>query len=300
MLFEAFKRMREERPGDPAFLVSSGDRSLPINWRQFTDDIDIVVRLVGQYAPGERVMLLGENSYEWFVAHVSIVFAGATVIPTDVNMTAQEIADRIRFTGASVLVYSALYAEKAHEVRSLVPGLMTGGFGPLKTERFIDRVRGLFKPVDSIWSRDSIETGHISMIVFWSVSTMLWFCPMIPFPMDAGSATSRPECLPSASAFSVAALITFSAASGEYSAIEANPKVPRLFTRALIPDASLRAFCTRLPLRRTTRRVRPGRRDPDRRHRPARGTCAHPPARRRRALPAAAAAASPGPPMSEE
>ena len=171
MLFEAFKKMREERPGDPAFLVSSGDRSLPINWRQFTDDIDLVVRLVGQYAPGERVMLLGENSYEWFVAHVSIVFAGATVIPADVNMTAQEIADRIRFTGASVLVYSALYAEKAHEVRGLVPGLMTGGFGSLKTERFIDKVRGLFKAQDSIWSRDGIETGHISMIVFTSGTT---------------------------------------------------------------------------------------------------------------------------------
>ncbi len=50
MLFEAFKRMREERPGAPAFLIASGDRSLPINWRQFTDDIDLVVRLVGQYA----------------------------------------------------------------------------------------------------------------------------------------------------------------------------------------------------------------------------------------------------------
>ena len=171
MLFEAFKRMREERPGAPAFLVASGDRSLPINWRQFTDDIDIVVRLVRQYAPGEKVMLLGENSYEWFVAHAAILFAGATVLPTDVNHTAQEIADRIRFTGASVLVYSALYVEKAHAVRKLVPGLMTGGFGSLKTERFLDKIRTLFKPKDSIWNKDSIDTSRVSMIVFTSGTT---------------------------------------------------------------------------------------------------------------------------------
>jgi len=172
MLFEAFKRMREERPGDPAFLVASGDRSLPINWRQFTDDIDLVVRLVGQYARGEKVMLLGENSYEWFVAHAAIIFGGATVLPVDVNMSAQEIAARIRFTGASVLVYSALYSEKAHEVHDLVPGLKTGGFGSLKTERFLDRVRTLFRPKeDSIWNRDGVDTSGVSMIVFTSGTT---------------------------------------------------------------------------------------------------------------------------------
>ena len=171
MLFEAFRRMREERPGDPAFLVASGDRSLPINWRQFTDDIDLVVRLVRQYAADEKVMLLGENSYEWFVAHAAILFAGATVLPTDVNMSAQEIAARIRFTGASVLVYSALYSEKAHEVRLLVPGLKTGGFGSLKTERFLDGVRRLFKPADSIWKRGGVDASRVSMIVFTSGTT---------------------------------------------------------------------------------------------------------------------------------
>ena len=171
MLFEAFKRMREERPGDPAFLVASGDRSLPINWRQFTDDIDLVVRLVRQYAPNEKVMLLGENSYEWLVAHAAILFAGATVLPTDVNLTAREIADRIRFSGASVLVYSALYGEKAHEVRALVPGLKTGGFGSLKTERFLDGVRRLFRPADSIWKLDKVDVSRVSMIVFTSGTT---------------------------------------------------------------------------------------------------------------------------------
>lgn len=171
MLFEAFKRMREERPGDPAFLVASGDRSLPINWRQFTDDIDIVVRLVGQYAQNEKVMLLGENSYEWIVAHAATMFAGACVLSADVNLSAAEIAERIRFTGASVLVYSALYVEKAHAVRALVPGLKTGGFGSLKTERFLDSVRRLFKSSDSVWKKGSVDTSRVSMISFTSGTT---------------------------------------------------------------------------------------------------------------------------------
>ena len=170
-LFEAFKRLRREQPGAPAFLVTSGDRSLPICWRQFTDDIDLVVRLVRRYAPGEKVALLGENSYEWFVAHAAIMFAGATVIPVDVNLTPEEIAARIRFTDASVLVYSALHCEKAHAVRALCPDLKTGGFGSIKTERFLDKVRGLLQPQASVWDADGVDTSRVSMIMFTSGTT---------------------------------------------------------------------------------------------------------------------------------
>ena len=41
-LFEEFKRLRKEHPADAAFLLTSGDRYLPITWRQFTDDIAII------------------------------------------------------------------------------------------------------------------------------------------------------------------------------------------------------------------------------------------------------------------
>ena len=171
MLFEAFKKMREERPGDPAFLITAGDRSVPINWRQFTDDIDLVVRLIRIHAPGAKIGLLGENSYEWMVAHAAILFAGATVVPIDVNLTAEEISERLKFTGSAALIYSALYDEKAHAARALTPGLITGGFGSLKTERFLDKVRGIFAPKDSIWNEERVATEQTSMLVFTSGTT---------------------------------------------------------------------------------------------------------------------------------
>ena len=170
-LFEAFRRRRRESPDAPAFLVTSGDRSLPISWRQFTDDVDLVVRLVRKYAPGEKVALLGENSYEWIVAHAAILFAGATVIPLDVNLGPDEIAARIRFTGASVLVYSALHCEKARAVRELCPGLKTGGFGSIKTERFLDKVRSLLQPQESVWDAPPTDASRTSMILFTSGTT---------------------------------------------------------------------------------------------------------------------------------
>ena len=178
MIFEAFKKMREERPFSAAFLVTSGDRALPISWRQFTDDIDIVVHLIKTYAPGAKFGILGENSYEWVVAHAAVLFSGAVAIPVDPNLSAQEISERMKFTGAVALVHSSLYEEKAHEAGKLTPGLVVAGFGTIKTERFLDRLRGAFGMGDSVWQNDHLEldedsTGEpqTSMIVFTSGTT---------------------------------------------------------------------------------------------------------------------------------
>ena len=66
MLFEAFKKMREERPFSAAFLVTSGDLALPIAWKQFTDDIDIVVHLIRTYAKVKEI--LGADADKTLVA----------------------------------------------------------------------------------------------------------------------------------------------------------------------------------------------------------------------------------------
>ena len=178
MIFEAFKKMREERPFSAAFLVTSGDLALPITWKQFTDDIDIVVHLIRTYAPGAKVGILGENSYEWVVAHAAAVFSGAVAVPVDMNLTAQEIAERMRFTGAVALVHSSLYEDKAREAGKLTPGLVVAGFGTIKTERFLDKIRGAFGLSDSIWQNDHLDldedsTGEpqTSMLVFTSGTT---------------------------------------------------------------------------------------------------------------------------------
>ena len=178
MIFEAFKKMREERPMAAAFLVTSGDLALPISWRQFTDDIDIVVHLIRTYAPGAKVGILGENSYEWVVAHAATLFSGAVAIPVDMNLSPQEISERMKFTGAVALVHSSLYEDKAREAGRLTPGLVVAGFGTIKTERFLDRLRGAFGLKDSIWQKDHLEldedsTGEpqTSMIVFTSGTT---------------------------------------------------------------------------------------------------------------------------------
>ena len=175
MLFEQFRKLRETAPNQAAFLITSGDRSLPISWRQFTDDIDLVARLIRTHAPRATIAILGENSYEWMVGHAAVLFSGATVVPLDTNLSPTEIADRLRFVGAVALVYSSLYDDKAHAAEKLMPGIAIAAFGSIKTERFLEKMRGIFRPSDSIWDgsapHTSADSNHTSMIVFTSGTT---------------------------------------------------------------------------------------------------------------------------------
>ena len=171
-LFEEFKRAREQRPDEAAFLVASGDRSLPISWRTFTDDIAVISFIIEANVPGAPIGILGENSYEWMVAHAACLFSGAVAVPIDVNLNAAEIAERLRTVGARVLVHSSLYAHKSREVAARIPGLITGGFGSRKTDFFLNASRKAIElGLKTIWSRSPVESDRVSMIVFTSGTT---------------------------------------------------------------------------------------------------------------------------------
>ena len=86
MIFEEFKRFRKERPDEAAFLISAGDRSVPVSWRRFTDDIATVCWIIEKHAPASKIALLGENSYEWMVAHAACLFSGAVAVPVETGL----------------------------------------------------------------------------------------------------------------------------------------------------------------------------------------------------------------------
>lgn len=172
MLFEIFREMRNERADAPAFYVSTGDRTLPISWKDFTDDIEIVSELIKTYCPGETVALLGENSYEWLTVHAAVIFSGAKVVPIDVNANADEIAEMTALVGAKVLVHSALYIDKADEVSKLRPDMVVRSFGSRFTDSFVDEARKRLKGGgNGLFSGPPPDAKAVSMLIFTSGTT---------------------------------------------------------------------------------------------------------------------------------
>lgn len=173
-IFRTFRANRLEHPGEAAFLVTSGDRSVPISWKEFTDDIAVIVEIIKGSSYTGTIAILGENSYEWMVAHAACLFSGATAVPIDVNLSACRIAERIREVRAGVLVHSSLYAEKAREARRMCVGVVLAGFGSVRTDIFLSLARErLLKRGVSLWDEENTAVGedHVSMIVFTSGTT---------------------------------------------------------------------------------------------------------------------------------
>jgi len=175
VIFEAFRKFRAERPDAPAFLVASGDRSVPISWRQFTDDIAAVVWAIGKYCPRAKIGILGENSYQWIVAHAACLLSGSCAVPLDVNLSADEICERLDFVGAKTLAHSSLHGDKAFEVARRMPNVLRVGFSSLAADSFMEggRTDEAFALWDGPGPRRTEEDGSpaVATMVFTSGTT---------------------------------------------------------------------------------------------------------------------------------
>ena len=175
MIFEAFRTFRRESPDAPAFLVASGDRSIPISWRKFTDDIAAVVWAIGRQCPHAKVAILGENSYQWIVAHAACLLSGACAVPLDVNLSAAEICERLEFVGAKTFAHSSLYADKAAEVARRMPQIPRVGFGVLEADSFMAGIN--LAEAEKLWDgpgparTEADGSPSVASIVFTSGTT---------------------------------------------------------------------------------------------------------------------------------
>jgi long-chain acyl-CoA synthetase len=171
-IFGQFQECLRERPDEAAFLITSGDRSVPITWRQFARDVERIAWGVANAIPGGAVGLLGENSYEWMVAHAGVMFGGGIVVPIDPNLSPGEMAERLAFVGAKSLVYSALHAGKAREVAKRLPDIVVAGFGSRAADLFLAKADKAFEAGDKgVFSLPPPDEKRTAMIVFTSGTT---------------------------------------------------------------------------------------------------------------------------------
>ena len=171
-LFSQFKSNRDERPDAAAFLIAAGDRSVPITWREFARDIETIAWIIRKYTPGATIALLGANSYEWMTVHAACIFSGAVALPLEANLPAEDIAERLSFTGARALIHSAALADRAHEVKKLLPKLITGGFGTRLTDRVLSAAhKALDAGEPGIFDLPERDEDETSMLVFTSGTT---------------------------------------------------------------------------------------------------------------------------------
>ena len=194
-IIESFKKQRDERPEEAAFLITVGDSFMPITWKRFTHDIDVLACANHTLLkPGTVAALLGENSYEWMVCHAAGILSGAVIIPLETTLTAEEIARRITFAGVSIVLHSALYSEKAKQVAALVPHVTVSAFAAKAARKNYNLAAALIAKGEhkSLFDSPYRNPEEICSIVFTSGTTSeprgveLSLSNFAAFPQGAG------------------------------------------------------------------------------------------------------------------
>lgn len=107
----------EKRPGKKEFRE--------ITYKEFREDVtSIGAALIEKLGlKGERIAIIGENSYEWAVSYYSVVCGAGLVVPLDKELPASEIANLVRRSRAKAIFYSNRKRDLINSIREEVPDL---------------------------------------------------------------------------------------------------------------------------------------------------------------------------------
>ena len=107
----------EKRPGKKEFRE--------ITYKEFRRDVTSVgAALIEKLGlKGERIAIIGENSYEWAVSYYSVVCGTGVVVPLDKELPASEIANLVRRSNAKAIFFSNRKRDLINSIREEVPDL---------------------------------------------------------------------------------------------------------------------------------------------------------------------------------
>ena len=94
-----------------------------IKYRQFKDDVmSLGTALIKKYnLKDERIVIIGENTYHWYVSYMAAVCGAGIAVPIDKELPVNEIENVIKRANASVVIYSTKEKDKIKKVEDKLP-----------------------------------------------------------------------------------------------------------------------------------------------------------------------------------
>lgn len=109
-----------EAPREAVFLLREGQERKEITWERFFSDINALGTGLVDGHPGARIGILGENSYQWALIHMTAVLGAGAAVPLDRDQREDTLASQIRTTECSLVFYSAQYRKKARRLEEML------------------------------------------------------------------------------------------------------------------------------------------------------------------------------------
>jgi len=119
-LLEWFLHRSETTPDRTVLWIPEGDGYRTLNWSQWRADVLRGAAALAGWGvrPGDQVVQLSENRYEWLVADLALQCVQAIHVPLHAPLSARQIAHEIKHSGASFVLAST--SEQLAKLQSLL------------------------------------------------------------------------------------------------------------------------------------------------------------------------------------
>ena len=115
-----------EKFADRPFILEKFNPKEPfteITYKEFKDDVVALgTALTKKYnLKDERIIIIGENTYHWYVSYMAAVCGAGIAVPIDKELPVNEIENVIKRAKASVVIYSTKKKENIKKVEDKLP-----------------------------------------------------------------------------------------------------------------------------------------------------------------------------------
>ena len=113
-MLDASARLFEDKT---AFLQKRNGKYKAYSFRRFKSDVDALGSALTQRGfIGKRIIVTGENCYEWCLSYMTVVSGLGVIVPVDKDIPAEEIANIANISEASLIIYSKKYEAKLEHI----------------------------------------------------------------------------------------------------------------------------------------------------------------------------------------
>ena len=133
-------------------------------------------KLIDMGLKDKRIVVIGENRYEWEIAYLSIVCGTGTVVPLDKSLPENELESLIERSKAEAIICSQKYVEilKKTKLKYIISmDLENDKDGIISQKRLISEGIQLVKSGDTSFTNAKIDNEKMSIMLFTSGTTSI-------------------------------------------------------------------------------------------------------------------------------
>jgi len=149
-----------------AFLVKDDGVYRPISYKRFRADVEgLGTALCDLGYSGKRIVVIGENSYEWSLTYMTTVCGLGVIVPVDKELPIEEISNIVNLSQAALIVYADAVAPKIESIR----GVAKISFSQLAT--LVEKGEKLIASGEEKYLNATIDPDVLSILLFTSGTT---------------------------------------------------------------------------------------------------------------------------------